>query len=348
MITLALLAAAAVSQPAPAKPIYREIKDFVVACDNTRTCRVRWAPEDGDAGWEAFFDIARDGGPRGRLRVSLGGGSQENTRPDLRSLTIDGVPFGRTLRWRRDAETEAMVVEGAEALGYVRALSNGGVLTFSDGKQQQPVSLTGLKAALLAVDEAQGRLGTAGAFVRRGAAADMTVPAPPTPPTLIARRADPSLSVPAGFASRVRKAQAAVLTKEDCATDGRHPEDAAHPLGRSEVLVFLGCMMGAYQGYSLVVRAPLDAPEKGRVVILPTAAGDQPNAGFHTEVDWDAERATVFEAAKGRGLADCGSSTSWVFDGTDFRLAEASRMNRCSGGPPGDWPTVFRSKVEVR
>jgi hypothetical protein len=84
------------------------------------------------------------------------------------------------------------------------------------------------------------------------------------------------------------------------------------------------------------------------VVILPATVGDQPNQGFHTEVEWDAEHATVFEAAKGRGLADCGSSTSWVFDGTDFRLAEASRMNRCAGGPPGDWPTVYRSKVEVR
>lgn len=347
MSILAFFAAAAVSQPAPARPVYREIKDFVVACDNLRTCRVRWAPE-ADGGFQAYFDISRDGGPRGRLRVSLGGAQEEGTRPDVRSLTVDGLAFGRTLRWRYDAETDAMVVEGAEALGYVRALSDGDVLTFSDGKQQQPVSLSGLKAALLAVDEAQGRLGTVGAFVRKGGAGDTTVPAPPAPPVLIARRADPSLRVPASFVARVREAEAAVLKKEDCATDEHRPEDAAYPLGRSEAIVFLGCLMGAYQGYSLVVRAPRDAPEKGRVVILPTAVGDQPNTGFHTEVDWDAEHATVSEAAKGRGLADCGSSTSWVFDGTDFRLAEASRLNRCSGGPPGDWPTVYRSTVEVR
>ncbi|WP_331089087.1 DUF1176 domain-containing protein [Phenylobacterium sp.] len=349
-MTLAFLAAAAVAQqpaPQPARPVYREIKDFVVACDNLRTCRVRWAPE-ADGGFEAYFDVARDGGPRGRLRVSLGGATQEGARPDVRSLTLDGIPFGRNLRWRYDAETDAMVAEGAEALGYLRTLSDGDVLTFSDGKQQQAVTLTGFKAALLAVDEAQGRLGTAGAFVRKGAAPDTTVPAPPAPPVLVARRADPSLTVPAGFAARVRKAQAAVLTKEDCATDERRPDDAAHPLGRGEVVVFLGCLMGAYQGYSLVVRAPRDAPEKGRVVILPAAVGDQPNQGFHTEVDWDPEHATIHEAAKGRGLADCGSSTSWVFDGTTFRLAEANRLNRCSGGPPGDWPTVYRSKVEVR
>lgn len=347
MITLAFLAAAAVAQPAPARPVYREIRDFVVACDNLRTCRVRWAPE-ADGGFEAYFDVAREGGPRGRLKVSLGGASLEGTRPDVRSLTVDGMPFGRNLRWRYDGEAAAMVVEGADALSYVRTLGDRDVLTFSDGKQQQAVTLTGLKAALLAVDEAQGRLGTAGAFVRKGAAPDATVPAPPAPPVLIARRAAPSLGVPAGFAARVRKAQAAVLTKEDCDTDGRHPDDAAHPLSRDEVLVFLGCLMGAYQGYSLVVRAPRDAPEKGRVVILPTAVGDRPNEGFHTEVDWDAEHATVYEAAKGRGLADCGSSTGWVFDGTGFRLAEANRLNRCSGGPPGDWPTVYRSRVEVR
>lgn len=344
-MTLAFLAATAVAQPV--KPVYREIRDFVVACDNLRTCRARWAPE-ADGGFEAYLDIARDGGPRGRLRVSLGGATQEGTRPDVRSLTVDGMPFGRNLRWRFDDEAAAMVVEGAEALTFARGLSDGDVLTFSDGRQPQAVTLTGLKAALLAVDEAQGRLGTAGALVRKGAQPDTMVPPPPPAPVLIARRADPSLGVPAGFAARVRKAQAAVLAKEDCATDEHRPDDAAHPLGRSEILVFLGCMMGAYQGYSLVVRAPRDAPEKGRVVILPPAVGDRPNAGFHTEVEWDPEHATVFEAAKGRGLADCGSSTGWVFDGTDFRLAEANRMNRCSGGPPGDWPTVYRTTVEVR
>ena len=38
----------------------------------------------------------------------------------------------------------------------------------SDGKQQWRLSLAGLKAALLRMDEAQGRLGTPGALVKKG------------------------------------------------------------------------------------------------------------------------------------------------------------------------------------
>jgi hypothetical protein len=353
MITLAFLAAAAVAQPAPqpARPVYREIKDFVVACDNLRSCRVRWAPEAGDGGFEAYLDIARDGGAKGRLRISLGASNEGEARVDVRSLTLDGSPLGRNLRWRYDAEAAAMVVEGAEALTYLRAVSDGDVLTFSDGKQQQAVTLTGLKAALLAVDEAQGRLGTVGAFVRRGAAADATVPTPPPEPVVVARRAAPGATVPPGFAARVRRAQARALQQNDC-DDARKDLDEAYALGDGEVLVKLGCMMHAYQSSMLLLRAPRGAPERARLVAMPPAAGDAPlgpdDAGRFVEGEWDPETATFFESAKGRGLADCGSSTSWVFDGTAFRLAEAHRMNRCSGGPPGDWPTVYRSSVEVR
>jgi hypothetical protein len=347
-IALAALAAVTAAS-APAKPVYREIKDFVVACDNLRTCRVRWAPESGDGGFEAYFDITREGGPNGRLRVALGASREAETRPDVRSLAVDAIPFGRDLRWRYDGGADAMVVEGAEALSYVRALSNSDVLTFSDGRQQQPVTLSGLKAALLAVDEAQGPLGTVGAFVRKGPAANATVPPVPPLPAVVARRADPTLKVPPGFAAKVRRAQGKALA--DC-DPARKDADAAYALNGGEVLVTLGCMMHAYQSSMLLLRAPRDAPEKATLVVMPPAAGDRPpgpeDRGRYVEGEWDPKTATFFEAAKGRGLADCGQSTSWAFDGVAFRLAEANRMGRCSGGPPGDWPTVYRAKVEVR
>lgn len=350
-IGLAVLAMSGSAAAAPGDPIYREIKDFVVACDNLRTCSVRWAPEEGDGGFEAYFDIAREGGPAGRLRVSLGASNEEAARPDVRTLTMDGVAFGRNLRWRYDPEAAAMVVEGAEALTYLRALSNGDVLTFSDGKQQRPVTLNGLKAALLAVDEAQGRLGTVGAYVRTGPKPDAGVPAPPPAPVVVARRPEPALKVPPGFAAKVRRTQAKVLEAGDCDPE-RRDADAAYPLNRGEVLVALGCMMHAYQSSMLLFRAPREAPERATPVVMPLAAGDTPpgpeDRGRYVEGEWSPESATFFEAAKGRGLADCGQSTTWAFDGAAFRLAEAHRMHRCSGGPPGDWPTVYQSKVEVR
>lgn len=346
VIGLAALAAAA---SLPAKPVYREVRDFVVACDNLRTCVARWAPEDGDAGFDAYLEISRDGRADGRLRIALS--EMEGGRPDGRSLRLDGKPIGRDLAWRFDPEAAATVTEGEGALALSRRLSEGGRLTYATGRETRTVTLSGLKAALLAIDEAQGRLGTVGAFVRVGAAASATVPTPPPLPVLTARRADPALTVPPGFAARVRQAQAKVLVRNDC-DEERKDADVAWPLNPGEVLVGLGCMMHAYQSSMLLLRAPRDAPEKARLVVMPLAAGDLPpgpeDHGRYVEGEWNPETATFFEAAKGRGLGDCGSSTSWVFDGAEFQLAEAHRMNRCSGGPPGDWPTVYRSKVVVR
>jgi hypothetical protein len=343
-IGLAALAAAAAA-PMPARPVYREIKDFVVACDNLRTCVVRWAPEDGDDGFGAYLAITREGGATGAIRVELAA-PEENRRPLVRTLMLDGRPLGRDLPWRGE---ESPALEGEQALAFVRAARNGEVLTFSDGVETRSVTLRGLTAALLAIDEAQGRLGTVGAYVRTGAAPNATVPAPPPLPVIVARRADAALTAPAGFAAQVRRANARALS--DC-DEARQDADAAYPLTRGEVLVALGCMMHAYQSSMLLLRAPRDAPERAQLVVMPMAAGDQPpgpdDRGRFVEGEWDPKTASFFEAAKGRGLGDCGLSTSWVFDGAAFRLAEAHRMNRCAGGPPGDWPTVYRSKVVVR
>lgn len=327
--------------PGPPKPVYREIKDFVVACDNLRTCEVRWAPDFGGA---AYLRISRDGGPTGALQVVLA------ELESGRSLKLDGRTVGRELHWRWDKDSAELAVEGDEALRLARALSEGSTLTYAEGGETAEVSLNGLKAALLAVDEAQGRLGTQGAFVRTGPAADAKVPAPPPEPVIIARRADPGLTVPPGFAARVRRAQAGTLVRNDC-EDDRAEVDRAYPLNRTEVLVELGCMMHAYQSSMLLLRAPRDAPERAKLVVMPLAAGDEPvspdGAGRYIEGSWDPETATFGEVTKGRGLADCGSSTVWAFDGTQFRLAEAQRMNRCAGRL-GDWPTVFRAKIETR
>lgn len=346
---LVALHAAASAALLPAEPVYREVRDFVVACDNLRSCVARWAPEDDGAGFDAYLEISRDGGPDGRLRLSVS--EMEGGRPDGRSLRLDGKPIGRDLAWRFDQETAATVTEGEGALALSRRLSEGDRLTYATGRETRTVSLRGLKAALLAIDEAQGRLGTAGAFVRVGAAANATVPPPPSLPVLIARRPDPALTAPPGFAARVRRAQVKVLERNDC-DDERKEADGAWPLNRDEVLVALGCMMHAYQSSMLLLRAPRDAPEKARLVAMPLAAGDLPAAaedqGRFVEGEWDPETATFFETAKGRGLGDCRSSTSWVFDGVAFRLAEASRLHRCSGGPPGEWLSVYRSRVVVR
>jgi hypothetical protein len=72
------------------------------------------------------------------------------------------------------------------------------------------------------------------------------------------------------------------------------------------------------------------------------------NLGEYVSGEWDAKTATFSESSKGRGLADCGTSSGWTFDGAAFQLSSYSAQIRCGGGPPGDWPTLYRTRVVPR
>lgn len=56
-----------------------------------------------------------------------------------------------------------------------------------------------------------------------------------------------------------------------------------------------------------------------------------------TEADYAEEDRLLREWAKGRGLADCGMSASWAWDGNAFRLTSYRSLDECRGAPPGTW-----------
>ena len=64
------------------------------------------------------------------------------------------------------------------------------------------------------------------------------------------------------------------------------------------------------------------------------------NAGF------DAKTGELGSYAKGRGIGDCGSAETYVWDGTRFRLTEARAMGECRGSI--NWLTVWRAKAVPR
>jgi hypothetical protein len=64
--------------------------------------------------------------------------------------------------------------------------------------------------------------------------------------------------------------------------------------------------------------------------------------------DWDAATQTIGSFSKGRGLGDCGSSESWVWDGTMFRLTDATVMGECRGFGGLDPGVAGRGKTAYR
>lgn len=328
-----------------ATPVYLEIKDWVLACDNTRACVARFVSADDGAG-DGYLAIERKAGPQGALVISIED-YEDGKRPDPRSLRVDGRQVVAGLAWHLDTSEQVATLGGDAALKFLRSVVEGRKLTYSRGGMTSTVTLSGMKAVLLAMDEDQGRLDTVSALVRTGAKpANTVLPAVPLP-VIHAAPQPPPLPDRARFAALARRAHATLLRQYDCDAEMAR-EDEAFALDTSTVLVLLGCNQAAYQESSLAFEAPRAAPEKGQLLVLPvppTEPAEQDDPGDYVSLGWDAKTSTLHESAKGRGLADCGSSTSWTFDGKRFVLSGFNVMGRCGGGPAGDWPAVYRTRV---
>lgn len=148
----------------------------------------------------------------------------------------------------------------------------------------------------------------------------------------------------------VRKAQSALLRKEDCeAADPDHAFDEAEALNAREVLVLLLCYRGAYQHSSLALRVPRAHPGQATLLRPPLPAQLASVYGANemnmlTNASYDPDTAMLYHMAKGRGLADCGVSASWRFDGERFHLAEMHYFPTCRGNAPCDWPSLWRTR----
>ncbi len=335
-----------------AEPSYREIKDWIIACDNGGTCLAKFVLDDmatksslPDNATQGFLSITREAGPNGKLVITTQSMAEgEHTPFDPAKMTLDGKPL--TAAWTTDAEGNNVITGGAAAI-FVAAIGDGNVLAFTSGHDPELVSLSGLKAVLLAMDVFQGRVGTVTALAHPGDGPASGVAAPPVLPVVISAPMTDALPNAETFAAKVRAHATKTLKAHNC--DGDASLDEAHALNKSEAIVILFCTEAAYQGSSLLYRAPRAAPGKAVLVLLPTPSTIQADgadvAGEYSEAAWDEKTATFTESAKGRGLADCGITTEWVFDGKAFHLASFSRQERC-GGPPGDWPTLYRSTIK--
>lgn len=331
-----------------ASPDYREIGDWILGCDNTRRCVARYGPRspDGVPGGDTDVPgmmIVREEGPLG-LQIRLTGFGSFDTD----DMLIDGRA-APAARWvDSDDHRDAMVVD-EEAFRFLRGIVNARELTFPGRNLRQRVSLEGLTAVLLAMDEAQGRLGGRSAIVRTGPKPFGSSPRALAPPAISVRRS-PELPGGDALAAAVRAAQAALLKLHECDLEPDRA-DAAYRLSDRRALVLLGCGRFAYQTSSLAFTVDPGRPDAARLLILPqpplVAAPDSADAlGEHVSLAFDPERSTLTELSKGRGMADCGSLTEWAFDGAAFRLSAFAWQQRC-GGEPEQWLTLYRSDLKI-
>lgn len=324
-------------QAAPAPGELASFGDWIAGCDNGLACEAQSLPIEND-GSVAFTPVqiivARGPGARDAPVVRLL--NQEEDPSGRLMLIIDGREIGEARR----GEDDLYDFTASARPALIEAIINGRSASArtGDGPRVDPVSLDGSAAALRWIDDRQRRAGTATALVAAGPAPAASLPPPPALPAVRQVRAARGAS----FAPLDGEAARALSEAEDCyLRDGMPLQNESHAIGPGTAVTLISCDAGAYNFNALVYvrRGGGGAPEPARF--------DHP-AGWSDEGPpllvnawWDPVAATLNSHARGRGIGDCGTAQSYVWDGAMFRLVEQRVMDECRGSLR--WITVWRA-----
>lgn len=335
---LALLPALALA----AAPEPKSFRDWMAGCDNVKTCTALSLPAEA-ADPIAYLRLERPAGPEGAASLVLRLRGDWKTPPRTVQLKLDGSAFpagGKPLPVTADADLATLTFSGEDMAALIEAARKATKLTVTAPGLTGSVSLAGSVAAMLWIDEQQGRLGTTSALVRKGA--NTAVPPAPTLPVIAAVPAPPMLDMKAG--KRQAASLRAELKKKDpdsCEDDAAVVEqDEAWPLGNKRVLVALACSRGAYNLSSSFFIMPENDPAKATPLSFADGGNDLTNASF------DPRTGHVSFFDKGRGIGDCGATGGYAWTGNAFIRTEFSMMGECRGISSEDWITLYRSRVK--
>lgn len=333
MLALAALGAAgpAAGQTTPATATFR---DWSVACGNDGACVAFGKPREFGPAW---VRVQMDAGPAAQPRIQFGYPNWSDGEQTPRfSLAIDGADLRTTTNM-----DGLPALTGEDAREALTRMTRGSALTFDSGADPTDVSLSGVSAALLWIDERQDRLETPSALIRRGARADRVVPPAPALPQL---RPAPTVSqdgledrpLPATVAgaANVRQCRA----EED--TGDWSP--AAYRLGPDLLLWSVPCFRGAYNFGSVLWTTREDGSDP-RPVGLMDARGQAVEEIINGGYDPDTRRLEAF--AKGRGIGDCGVAQQWLWTGRRFELLAETSIDDCFGVMIDYWPVLWRAET---
>jgi len=321
----------------PAVPsVSRKFRDWLAVCDNTNECAA-FGPASNRAGW---VRVAASPGPDGRLAVSLGVWGDTSASPGSVVFDIDGRRFSA----RSEQDSDDFRVAARDVPAVIAAIGAGKAMTVG-AAEPTPMSLSGAAAALLWIDERQGRLDTVAALARRGQRPASTIPAPPLAPEVTPA---PPVSQ-AGFGESgqtLPTALEALPAVKACRAETGHSEWVSEAvmsarLDASTELWAVPCFVGAYNiGHDWYLTGPGGRnPKPAR---LASANGEVATGTINGGYAADARTLVAF--AKGRGPGDCGSAQTWTWTGRGFVLSEESEMTECWGVPPDQWPTTWRTR----
>jgi len=305
--------------------------DWEIVCDNTGTCRAAgYQPEDQDDEHHflgASVLLTRAAGPGAPVEAELQVAPADEA-PDRVAMRIDGQALGEVKL--KDAGGKLNVAQTKALLAVVLKSSE---IRWTARQGNYVLSITGATAVLLKMDEFQGRIGTPGALVRKGAKAEASVPPAVSVPSVKAARItnddiDPRLLTTPQRRSLLAELRRTVITKNgnECeAFEEGMPQPKSldvRRLSKQHLLVSLTCWTAAYNSGDAYWVVNAAAPYSPALI---------------TTNGTDYVKGVLTSHQRGRGIGDCGNSDTWTWDGARFVRTGAEISQLCKSFPGGAW-----------
>lgn len=321
-----------------------EHEDWMLVCDNTRTCRAvgyQRLFEDSESVAVLLTRKAGAGQPLigevkiGELDLDEAAYTALTSDADL-SLVIDGQEVGKV---KVEPGFLGAELPNELLLPLLRALRRDSAIEWVHEQYRWRLSDLGASAVFLKMDDVQGRIGTPGALVRKGSRPEAEVLPALAPPVVIAAPVDASpVVLPAEDEPALRAALRTLMDEETECSGLAMPEDGGEALevvrlSESRLMVAVSCWMAAYNGGSGIWVINDSKPYQPVLV-----------TGSATEFDG----ATVSAMHKGRGIGDCYARDEWTWDGEQFVHTLSSSTGQCRGLAAGGVWDLPERVTEVR
>jgi hypothetical protein len=321
-------------------PIQKVFNNWQITCNNLNDCDVRNVDEN------MSITLKRQAGPQGKVSLEI-------IAPDsdkVSSLWFDQQEFPlQDSRWHStiDEGDADLTTDQLSLVQSFIAAAKSAQMLFTSADSQDGSSMTGLSTALMMMDERQGRVNNQTALISIGDLPASRVPAAYPPPVIhpALLHVLPLKDAPA-LINAVYKESTPLLNKEECDVgDEAREHSEAQPLTNDLALVMLNCVTGAYQSSSILFVTPRNNPQAAQQLKLPLPLpgedGKPQIVSWFTDPSYSSQDGILSHSARGRGISDCGESAQWVYDGKEFQLTSFNSQPACSGGEPGDWPSIW-------
>lgn len=297
-------------------------KAWSVACDNTLTCRVGGQTTEENLGGVLLTRAAgADTATSGEIMLPE---DDENQQPvTTLTLWINGQRVG-------DATQKAhrWWLSDAQSLALIQAIKGRGTVEFRGDNETLQLSGDGAYAALLKVDDVQGRINTPGAWVKKGDRPEKSVAKAVAVPVIQAGQishSQPSVLTKEEAAALRPQLLAALTQDQECdyltAVGEKDVNDhiirgdiTATPLDATHTLLSTQCWGAAYnQGYGFWVTDP---QRKAKPVAVTTDAQT-----------W--EKGVITNVSLASSAGSCVFKEEWVWDGRAFRQSLVEINDGC-------------------